>query len=88
LNTINTRKETLEDHMVPTKKSGYRSIHILAGISYNNLKDEENGKEIKPGISNFVCEIQSKNGVAGSLGKFNPRFSLYRKRIWKQPKSV
>jgi len=74
LKTINTRKETLEDYIGQPKKSGYRSIHILADIWRNNTNNEKNSDEIKPGILNFVCEIQLRTVLQDFWGNLTHEF--------------
>jgi putative GTP pyrophosphokinase len=55
---VKTRKDILEDYINQPKKSGYRSIHILADMSYDAVVKNNNSKKVHP--QNFVCEIQRR----------------------------
>ena len=56
---INTRKDTLQDYINQPKETGYRSMHILAAISYDAVV-KDNSDSIKVDQQDFVCEIQIK----------------------------
>ena len=70
---VKTRKDTLEDYISKPKKSGYRSIHILAGISYDAVvKDNNDGVNVDQ--QDFVCEIQIRTQLQDFWGDLSHEF--------------
>jgi len=70
---VKTRKDTLEDYINEPKKSGYRSIHILAGISYDAvIKNDNGGMKVDP--QDFVCEIQIRTQLQDFWGDLTHAF--------------
>ena len=70
---IKTRKDTLEDYINQPKKTGYRSIHILADIPYDVVV-KDNGESIKVDQQNFVCEIQTRTRLQDFWGDLTHEF--------------
>ena len=70
---INTRKDTLEDYIHQPKKTGYRSIHILADILYDAVV-KENSESIKVDQRDFVCEIQIRTRLQDFWGDLTHEF--------------
>ena len=70
---VKTRKDTLEDYISEPKKSGYRSIHILAGISYDALVKDNNDR-VKVDQQDFVCEIQIRTQLQDFWGDLTHEF--------------
>ena len=70
---IKTRKDTLEDYISEPKKTGYRSIHILADISYDAVV-KDNSDSIKVDQQDFVCEIQIRTKLQDFWGDLTHEF--------------
>lgn len=70
---IKTRKDTLEDYINQPKKAGYRSIHILADISYDAVV-KDNSDIIKVDQRDFVCEIQIRTQLQDFWGDLTHEF--------------
>ena len=70
---IKTRKDTLEDYIHQPKKTGYRSIHILADMSYDAVVNE-NSDSIKVDPQDFVCEIQIRTKLQDFWGDLTHEF--------------
>jgi putative GTP pyrophosphokinase len=88
LNQINTskktktRKDTLEDYINQPKKTGYRSIHILADISYDAVV-KDNSDSIKVDQRDFVCEIQIRTKLQDFWGDLTHEFHYTGKEFGK-----
>jgi putative GTP pyrophosphokinase len=70
---IKTRKDTLEDYINQPKKTGYRSIHILADIS-DDAVVKDNSDSIKVDQRDFVCEIQIRTKLQDFWGDLTHEF--------------
>lgn len=70
---IKTRKDTLEDYINQPKKTGYRSIHILADILYDAVV-KENSDRTKVHRQDFVCEIQIRTKLQDFWGDLTHEF--------------
>jgi putative GTP pyrophosphokinase len=73
LKTIKTREGILEDYIYQPKKTGYRSIHILADILYDTVVSE-NSDSIKVDQFDFVCEIQIRTKLQDFWGDLTHEF--------------
>ena len=70
---IKTRKDTLEDYINQPKKTGYRSIHILADI-LDDAVVKDNSDSIKVDQQDFVCEIQIRTKLQDFWGDLTHEF--------------
>lgn len=77
---IKTRKDSLEDYINQLKKTGYRSIHILADILYNAVV-KENSDRTKFDQQDFVCEIQIRTKLQDFWGDLTHEFHYTRKEF-------
>ena len=78
--TIKARKDTLEDYINQPKKTGYRSIHILADIS-DDAVIKNNSDSIKVDQRDFVCEIQIRTKLQDFWGDLTHEFHYTRKEF-------
>jgi putative GTP pyrophosphokinase len=67
-NTLRTRQDTLEDYIHEPKKTGYRSIHILANILHDAV-EKNKIDSIKVDQQAFVCEIQIRTKLQDFWGE-------------------
>jgi putative GTP pyrophosphokinase len=77
---IGTRKDTLEDYINQPKKTGYRSIHILADVLYDAFV-KDNIDSIKVDQRDFVCEIQIRTKLQDFWGDLTHEFHYTRKEF-------
>lgn len=59
---------SLEDYIKDPKRSGYRSIHLLADISYDRVKTQ--GKQRTVVEDRMICEIQIRTKLQDAWAEF------------------
>ncbi len=65
---IITKEGTLEDYIHQPKKTGYRSIHILANILSDTIETDDCDK-LKDTTQHLVCEIQIRTKLQNFWGE-------------------
>lgn len=63
---------TTEDYIKNPKASGYRSIHVLANIPYDSVKNDSGKIEIVD--DNLICEIQIRSKLQDAWGDITHEF--------------
>ena len=59
---------SLEDYIKDPKHTGYRSIHLLADISYDSLKTDKNRRTVVE--DRMICEIQIRTKLQDAWAEF------------------
>ena len=77
-NKIKIRLDTLEDFIHQPKRTGYRSIHILANVLHDAVL-KNNIDSIKIEQQNFVCEIQIRTKLQDFWGDLTHEFHYTQK---------
>lgn len=62
------RRGSVEDYIDKPKKTGYRSIHLLAEVPYDRVKEQ--GKKLSIVADDMVCEIQIRTKLQDAWGEF------------------
>jgi putative GTP pyrophosphokinase len=62
------RPRSLEDYIKGPKRTGYRSIHILADISYDRVKTDRKQRIVVE--DRMVCEIQIRTKLQNAWAEF------------------
>lgn len=65
-------KGSLENYIEKPKESGYRSIHILANLAYDSVKNDAGKIEIVDDM--MVCEIQIRTKLQDAWGDITHEF--------------
>lgn len=65
-------ENSIEDYIKNPKESGYRSIHILANLSYDSVKNDSGTIEIVN--DKIVCEIQIRSKLQDAWGDITHEF--------------
>lgn len=60
-------EKSVEDYINQPKKSGYRGLHLLTNVSYDNVQQNETG-EIVPAVDKMICEIQIRTRLQDAWG--------------------
>ena len=63
---------SVKDYMANPKKSGYRSIHLLADVRYDGIKRHNEGVDISDEA--LVCEIQIRSKLQDAWGDVTHEF--------------
>ena len=62
------KPRTVQDYIADPKRTGYRSIHLLADVSYDSVKTY--GKQRTVVEDEMICEIQIRTKLQDAWGEF------------------
>jgi putative GTP pyrophosphokinase len=59
---------SLEDYIIDPKRTGYRSIHLLADVSYDRVKTDRERRTVVE--DRMICEIQIRTKLQDAWAEF------------------
>jgi len=65
---LTIRPKSVEDYIKDPKKTGYRSIHLLADVPYDRVKTYRNRRKVVE--DTMICEIQLRTKLQDAWGEF------------------
>jgi putative GTP pyrophosphokinase len=70
---VKVREKTIEDYIKSPKVSGYRSIHLLADVTYDSVVKDSKGK-IQVEQEDIISEIQIRTKLQDAWGEYTHEF--------------